>query len=714
MGKRFRFLLSILVALFLIGGAPSVAQATEQPEPNDMAVYLNGDFSRSGSANIVGDLYTANGNLTFIGSAPAFTGTFYHITGTAFNYPIDDPNFSGFDSKSQELDVTSFNAEFPDLADFPTLPDKGSLTSQGGQGQTISEDGHYSTLTVGNKTITIDVSDKDLHIVIDTLTQSSWNGVVNITGNNTLYLYINNFSLDQPLVINNLSQNPENLYIVSKKVLSINTSNRLYGNLIYQGIDSIARVGTQSFSNITGSLITDASLITLDTVDHLYGLLYAPNAAVNMSSDNSVTGRLVANTLSMIGNNVITYHSANSTLNLPAALLAPEPETYTVNVAVDPAGSGTVTPTYAEVEEGQSIHIQATPNAGYEFTHFTSTDNSMVPDGAGNVTVTGDVTITAHFQEIVIDNGYMNGILGEYYDEAELQNSSALRLRRIDPSVNFNFGYDAPDSSMEPETFSIRWTGYIKPSVSGNYTFKTYSDDGVRVFIDGEKIIDTWGLLSLDFSIGESPVSLEAGTYYPITVEYQQLPLYAGVFLFWESDYVPMGLIPEANYFISQETYDLYSTPQYPNPLDKSGQGFRNLFYEVDQNENISSTPGYETLGQVYYEWGAGAPAGISTDAFYGVLEGTIETKFTEDITFLFEVDDSIKVWLDDVLVIDQWGWNSREIFTHTFSAVAGGKYDVRIEYIERGIGATLIMSWFGDSLEGEIIPASYMYPPIE
>ena len=708
MGKRFRFLLSILVALFLIGGVPSVAQATVQPDPDQMAVYLNGDFSReTGSGNILGDLYTANGDLSFGGASPAFTGTFYHKTGTAFTFPLW--GWEGFDSRSQELDVTSFDAEFPDLADFPILPAKGSLTSQG-TARTISEDGYYNTLTIGNKNLTIDVTGQDLHIVIDTLTQSSWNSVVNITGNNTLYLYINNFILNAPLAINNVSQDPDNLYIVSKKVLSINSSNRLYGHLIYQGIDSITRVGTQSFSNITGSLITDASGVILNTVDHLYGLLYAPNATVNMSSSNSVTGRLVANTLSMIGTNVITYNSTNSTLNLPAALLAPEPETYTVNVTVDPAGSGTVTPTFVEVEDGQSVNIQATPNAGYEFTHFTSTDNSMLPDGGGNITVTGDVTITAHFQEIVIDDGYMNGILGEYYDEAELQNSSALRLRRIDPSVNFNFGYDAPDPSMEPETFSIRWTGYIKPSVSGNYTFKTYSDDGVRVFIEEDSVINNWGHLSLAFSVSDTPVYLEGGTYYPITVEYQQLPLYAGVFLFWQSESVPMSLIPEANYFVLEETYNSYSTAQYYNTLDRSGEGFRSTFYEVDQNGNTSPTPGNETIGQVYYEWGGEAPDGISTDAFYGEVNGYLEAKFTEDVTLVFSVDDSVKVWLDDVLVINEWGWNSREDFTYTFSATAGERYKIDIEYMERGLGATLIMGWRGIALGAETVPIEYMY----
>lgn len=710
MGKRFRFLLSILVALFLIGGVPSVAQATVQPDPDQMAVYLNGDFSReTGSGNILGDLYTANGDLSFGGGPPEFTGTFYHKTGTAFTYPSG--GWEGFDSRSQELDVTSFNAEFPDLAPKPSITQPGGVISNQSSTQTISSDSYYETFSISKdtsnkKNIVFDVSNSDITVVINTLNLSGDDEII-ITGTGKIFLYIENITGSANFWMG--GSNPNQVYIVTNDYIPLKPNvPPFYGNIIYTGTDSW---NMPTNTTINGSLITNGTSVTMPQQTIINGLLYAPNASVEMTSDAKVMGRLVAYSLDMVNSNaLIEYSATNSTLNIPSVLLAPEPETYTVNVTVDPTGAGTVTPTYAEVEEGQSINIQATPNVGYEFTHFTSTVSSMVPDGAGNVTVAGDVTITAHFQPIVIDDGYVNGILGEYYDEAELQNYSALRLRRIDPSVNFNFGYDVPDPSMEPETFSIRWTGYIKPSVSGNYTFKTYSDDGVRVFIDGDSVINNWGHLSLAFSVSDTPVYLEAGTYYPITVEYQQLPLYAGVFLFWQSDSVPMSLIPEANYFVLEETYNSYSTTQYYNTLDRSGEGFQSVFYEVDQNGNISSTPGNETVGQVYYEWGGEAPTGISTDSFYGEISGYLEAKFTEDVTLVFSVDDSIRVWLNDTQVINEWGWNSREDFTHTFSATAGQRYKIDIEYMERGLGATLIMGWRGLALGAETVPIEYMY----
>ncbi len=706
MGKRVRFLVSIIVALFLIGGAPSVAQATVQPDPDQMAVYLNGDFSRLGSANIDGDLYTANGDLTFGGGAPAFTGTFYHKTGTAFNYPLW--GWDGFDSRSHELSTTTFEEQFPNLAEFPAIENYIPVGSNENMAIHVNENTHFGEfkVTSQNHVIIFDLTTKDIHVVIDKLNLSGWKSM-NITGNHTLYLHINDVIGDSTMLIINSSEDPDQVYIVSRDYIPMNAANPLYAHVIYQGIDTFTANG---FTYINGSLITDATQVNLPGNDKITGLLYAPNASTNMGGSTEIIGRLVAKSLDMTGNSKIIYNANYSTLNIPSELFPQPPEVYTVNVAVNPVGAGTVTPTYTEVTGGQSISIQTTANPGYVFSHFTSTDNSMLPDGAGNVTVTGDVTITAHFQPVVVDDGYVNGILGEYFDEAELQNASALRLRRIDNSVNFNFGYDAPDPSMEPESFSIRWTGYIKPLVSGNYTFKTYSDDGVRVFIDEETVIDNWGHLSLAFSVSDTPVYLEAGTYYPITVEYQQLPLYAGVFLFWQSESSPMSLIPESNYFVLEETYDQYAIPQYLNALDRDGTGFLSAFYEVDQNGNISSTAGHETIGQVYYEWGGDAPSGISTDAFYGEISGYLETKFTEDVTLVFSVDDSIKVWVNDVLIIDEWGWNSRENFSHTFSAVAGQKYKIDIEYMDRGLGATLIMGWQGQALGAETVPIEYMY----
>ena len=45
---------------------------------------------------------------------------------------------------------------------------------------------------------------------------------------------------------------------------------------------------------------------------------------------------------------------------------------------------------------------------------------------------------------------------------------------------------------MEPENFSVRWTGQVQAQEGGDYTFVTTSDDGVRLWIDDKPAIDDW------------------------------------------------------------------------------------------------------------------------------------------------------------------------------------------------------------------------------
>lgn len=308
------------------------------------------------------------------------------------------------------------------------------------------------------------------------------------------------------------------------------------------------------------------------------------------------------------------------------------------------------------------------------------------------------------------DDNYVNGVLGHYYDASGFDNESALRLIRIDSNIAFNFMYDSPHEVIDEETFAIKWEGYLRPSVSGNYIFKTYSDDGIIVNVNNQEIINTWGLLSLDYSIAQNPVYLEAGEYYPITVEYQQIPLYAAVFLFWEAEEVPMQLVPESAFYITQQTQDNFSEPVFLNVVSKTGEGLLNTFYTLDGEGQVEEE--YTEVNNINYIWGSDSPTGLSGDAFYGVMEGYIEAKFTQETTLEFIVDDAIRVYINDEPVLDGWDYHSDEIISCTFDTVAGQKYKIRIEYADFIYGATCIMRWYGPHNEMETVPTKYLYLP--
>ncbi len=82
------------------------------------------------------------------------------------------------------------------------------------------------------------------------------------------------------------------------------------------------------------------------------------------------------------------------------------------------------------------------------------------------------------------------GAAARYYDGAELQH---LRVERVDPAVAFFFGESSPDPSVSNNFFSARWTGFIKPPVSGGYRIVTFTNDSVRLWIDGRQVLNRWG-----------------------------------------------------------------------------------------------------------------------------------------------------------------------------------------------------------------------------
>ncbi|MCL4826494.1 MAG: hypothetical protein KJZ95_03950 [Caldilinea sp.] len=79
---------------------------------------------------------------------------------------------------------------------------------------------------------------------------------------------------------------------------------------------------------------------------------------------------------------------------------------------------------------------------------------------------------------------------GEYFSNASLSGSPTLI--RCDPTIWFDWGDWSPGPGLPSDNFSTRWTAQLTFPVNGNYTFRTTTDDGVRVYVDGALIINEW------------------------------------------------------------------------------------------------------------------------------------------------------------------------------------------------------------------------------
>lgn len=110
---------------------------------------------------------------------------------------------------------------------------------------------------------------------------------------------------------------------------------------------------------------------------------------------------------------------------------------------------------------------------------------------------------------------FPGGLKAEYYRNANLQGEPAVV--RTDEEIYYDPSCQPPDPAWS-QPMSVRWTGKLRPTVSGDYVLSMKSDDGCRVWLDGKKLIDSW--VERPATNDDVTVNLEAGRSYDLKVEY--------------------------------------------------------------------------------------------------------------------------------------------------------------------------------------------------
>jgi hypothetical protein len=138
--------------------------------------------------------------------------------------------------------------------------------------------------------------------------------------------------------------------------------------------------------------------------------------------------------------------------------------------------------------------------------------------------------------------GTGGGVRGDYYNG---MNFESYRLTRMDPQINFTWpDGTSPDPLVNQDQFSVRWTGELEAVFTETYTFYARADDGVRLWVDGQQLVNGW--------VAQSPteysgaIDLVAGHTYHIQMEMYEDGVGAVAELRWESPRTPKQLIPQA------------------------------------------------------------------------------------------------------------------------------------------------------------------------
>lgn len=91
---------------------------------------------------------------------------------------------------------------------------------------------------------------------------------------------------------------------------------------------------------------------------------------------------------------------------------------------------------------------------------------------------------------------------------------------------------------------------------------------------------------------------------------------------------------------------------------------------------------------------------------------GQVQPQYSETYFFETRTDDGVKLWVNDQLIIDRWqSQNGGATWTNAITLVADVRYNIRMEYFNRGGSARARLSWFSPSQPRQVIPSLRLYP---
>nr|MBP6358729.1 glycoside hydrolase family 3 C-terminal domain-containing protein [Sediminibacterium sp.] len=132
------------------------------------------------------------------------------------------------------------------------------------------------------------------------------------------------------------------------------------------------------------------------------------------------------------------------------------------------------------------------------------------------------------------DNQTQEGLTAQYFNGIEFGNNPTLQ--RIDKTINFHWTISTPDQAINPEFFCAKWTGNIRAPKTGTYKIGLSGNDGFKLYINNQLIINNWDKQSFHTSLVD--YNFTAGNNYPIRVEFKEPNGNSTIKLIWNVDVV--------------------------------------------------------------------------------------------------------------------------------------------------------------------------------
>lgn len=245
-----------------------------------------------------------------------------------------------------------------------------------------------------------------------------------------------------------------------------------------------------------------------------------------------------------------------------------------------------------------------------------------------------------------------------YWNNLDMSGNPVVTRFESDPAYRDVTGGFA--DGVSADGFSARFEKYIDVA-AGTYRFNVTADDGVRVSVDGNLIINQWkDQANASYS---ADVVLTRGYHYVVVDYYDRAQL---------------------------ATLQLQWGPATTPPPPTSGPWTAQYW----NNKTLTGNPAVTaTVNEINFDFGAGSPAaGVNANEFSARWVRTVDFQ-AGTYRFTATADDGMRVFVAGRAVIDQWKMQAATTYTYDIY-IPGGNTEVKVEYFDDKGNAVAKVRW--------------------
>lgn len=255
-----------------------------------------------------------------------------------------------------------------------------------------------------------------------------------------------------------------------------------------------------------------------------------------------------------------------------------------------------------------------------------------------------------------------------YFDNMDLTALSALK--NVGASLNQAFGLGSPDPAIGPDTFSASYRGTFSFE-AGEYEFTATADDGVRLYVGGQLLIDQWK--DQVATAYKARKTMTAGRH-ELKIEYYENGGEASIALSYVKAAGPPPPPP----------------PPPPPALSCGAAGTDRFTACYFDNSDLTGLAAVKDIGPALdLDFGLGSPdPAVGPDTFSASFRGTFNFD-AADYEFIATADDGVRVYVDGAALIDEWKVQAAATYSAA-RAMTAGRHEVRVDYFEN-LGSALV-----------------------